>query len=104
MDAISQVAELKLFMLGSVVEAHLRMVGIALYHGHLVTARAHLEQSLELSAAQQSSTPSFAGGYHPTITSLAWIPRARWGVGLCGPGTAAEPGGASPGPACGTHP
>jgi hypothetical protein len=63
------------------VEDHLLVGGYRPLSWRPVTARAHLEQGLELSATQQSSTPSFAGGYHPAITSLAWIPRARWESG-----------------------
>jgi hypothetical protein len=63
------------------VEVHLLVGGIALHHGNLVTARAHLEQSWELSAAKQPSTSHFVGGSHPTIITLAWIPQALWGLG-----------------------
>jgi predicted ATPase/DNA-binding winged helix-turn-helix (wHTH) protein len=55
--------------------SHLIMGGNALYLGHLVAARTHLEQSLELSAVPLSSPLLFAGRFHPTITSYAWILR-----------------------------
>jgi predicted ATPase/DNA-binding winged helix-turn-helix (wHTH) protein len=62
-------------------ESHILMGGIALYRGDLVAARAHLEQSLELSAAQQPSTPIFAARLHPRIASLVWLVRAMWVLG-----------------------
>jgi predicted ATPase len=60
---------------------HLLMGANALYRGDLVVARAHLEQSLELSAAEQPSTAIFAAGLHPRITNLCWIQRALWLLG-----------------------
>jgi hypothetical protein len=62
-------------------EGHLAVGVIALFRGNLVVARTHLEQSLELSAAQQLATPRFAGGYHPRIAGLTWILRPLWGLG-----------------------
>ncbi|MGH8063693.1 MAG: ATP-binding protein, partial [Candidatus Entotheonellia bacterium] len=62
-------------------EGHLLMGANALYRGDLVVARAHLEQSLELSAAEPPSTPIFAAGLHPRIASLVWLVRALWVLG-----------------------
>jgi tetratricopeptide (TPR) repeat protein len=63
------------------VEGHLAVGVIALFRGDLVVARTHLEQSLELSAAQQLATPLFGWGYHPRIAGLTWILRPLWGLG-----------------------
>ena len=63
------------------VESHLAVGVVALFRGDLVVARTHLEQSLELSAAQQHATPLFTGGYHPRIAGLTWILRPLWGLG-----------------------
>jgi predicted ATPase len=62
-------------------ESHLIVGGNALYRGDLVAARAHLQQSLEISPVPQSSTPIFAGRLHPRITSYAWILRPLWELG-----------------------
>jgi len=61
--------------------SHLMVGGNALYLGNLVAARAHLEQSLELSAVPPSSPLLFAAGLHPRITSYAWILRPLWQLG-----------------------
>jgi predicted ATPase len=61
--------------------SHFIVGGNALYLGHLVAARAHLEQSLEIAAVPPSSPLRFAGGLHPTITSYAWILRPLWQLG-----------------------
>src|SRR5262245_32981147 len=53
--------------------SHVIVGGNALYLGNLVRARAHLEQSLEISAVPQPPSPLFAGRLHPRITSYAWI-------------------------------
>jgi len=63
------------------VEGHLAVGVVALFRGDLGVARTHLEQGLELSAAQQPATPLFAGGYHPRIAGLTWILRPLWGLG-----------------------
>jgi predicted ATPase len=57
------------------------MGGLALYFGNLIASRTHLEQSLELSTAQQPSIPTFAGGLHPTIVCRAWLARALLEMG-----------------------
>jgi predicted ATPase len=62
-------------------ESHLLLGTAALYLGDVVTARAHLEQSLELSAAQQPATSISAAGLHPRIASLVWLARALWLLG-----------------------
>jgi predicted ATPase len=54
---------------------------VALFRGDLIAARAHLEQSLELSAAQPPSAPTFAGGVYPKVTSLIWLVRDLWVLG-----------------------
>ena len=61
--------------------SHLIVGGNALYLGHLVAARAHLEQSLQISAVPPSSSLLFADRLHPTITSYAWILRPLWQLG-----------------------
>ena len=83
--------------------SHLIVGGNALYLGNLVAARAHLEQSLEISAVPQSSTPIFAGRLHPRVTSLRLASATALAVGLCGPGPAAVSGGAGLGPATRTY-
>ena len=62
-------------------ESHVLVGGNALYRGDLVAARVHLEQSLEISAAPQSSATLLAGRLHPRITSYAWILRPLWELG-----------------------
>jgi predicted ATPase len=62
-------------------EGHLLVGANALYRGDVVVARAHLEQSLEIAAADQPSTPIFAAGLHPRIASLVWLVRALWILG-----------------------
>ena len=62
-------------------EGHMAVGVVALYRGDLIAARTHLEQSLERSAAQQPSTPIFAGGLYPGIASLVWLVRALWVLG-----------------------
>jgi predicted ATPase len=60
--------------------SHVIVGGNALYLGNLVAARAHLEQGLDLAAGPPSS-PLFAGGLHPRLTSYAWILRPLWQLG-----------------------
>ena len=62
-------------------DSHLLLGGVALYLGDLVVARADLEQSLELSVAQQLFTSISASGLDPRIASLAWLVRALWVIG-----------------------
>jgi predicted ATPase len=64
-----------------VQEGHLLLGTAALDHGDPVVARAHLEQSLELSAIQQSATSLSAAGLHPQIESLAKLMRVLWLLG-----------------------
>src|SRR5262249_4610891 len=52
-------------------EGHVLLGTTALDHGDPVAARAHLEQSLELAAAQPPATALSAAGLHPQIESLA---------------------------------
>ena len=80
-------------------------VGImAFYRGDFVAARAHLEQSLCLCAPLQPPSPLFYGGLSSGSQLFAWLAQVLWGVGLCGPGPAAESGGAGAGPAGGAYP
>jgi hypothetical protein len=62
-------------------ESHLIVGGNASYRGDLVAARAHLEQSLEVSAVPQSTTTLLTGRLHPGITSYAWLLRPLWELG-----------------------
>jgi predicted ATPase/DNA-binding winged helix-turn-helix (wHTH) protein len=64
-----------------VQESHVRVGGNALYCGDFVTARAHLEQSLEVSAVPHSTSTLLAGRLHPRITSYAWLLRPLWALG-----------------------
>jgi predicted ATPase len=64
-----------------VQESHVRVGGNALYHGDLVAARAHLEQSLEVSAVPHSTSTLLAGRLHPRVTSYAWLLRPLWALG-----------------------
>jgi predicted ATPase len=64
-----------------VQEGHLLLGTAALDHGDPVAARAHLEQSLELSATQQSAIFLSAAGLHPQIESLAKLMRVLWLLG-----------------------
>jgi predicted ATPase len=61
--------------------SHVIVGGNALYLGNLVAARAHLEQSLASAAIPPSSSPLFASGLHPRLTSYAWILRPLWQLG-----------------------
>jgi adenylate cyclase len=62
-------------------EGHVAVGVVALYRGDLISARDHLEQSLELSAAQPPSTSIFAGGLYPKIANLVWLARTLWVLG-----------------------
>jgi predicted ATPase len=62
-------------------ESHVRVGGNALYHGDFVAARAHLEQSLEVSAVPHSTSTLLAGRLHPRVTSYAWLLRPLWVLG-----------------------
>ena len=64
-----------------VQEGHLLLGTAALDHGDPVAARAHLEQSLELSAPPQPATALSAAGLHPRIESLAKLMRVLWLLG-----------------------
>jgi predicted ATPase/DNA-binding winged helix-turn-helix (wHTH) protein len=55
--------------------------GNALHRGDFVTARALLEQSLEIAAVPQSATIHFAGRLHPRILNYAWLLRPLWALG-----------------------
>jgi predicted ATPase len=60
---------------------HLLLGTAALDHGDQVAARAHLEQSLELSTAQSPAISLSAAGLHPQIESLAKLMRVLWLLG-----------------------
>ena len=62
-------------------EGHLLLGTAALDYGDPVAARVHLEQSLDLSAAQQPATSLSAAGLHPQIESLAKLMRVLWLLG-----------------------
>jgi adenylate cyclase len=62
-------------------EGHLLLGTAALDQGDPVTARAHLEQSLELSAAPPPAPALSAAGLHPQIESLAKLMRVLWLLG-----------------------
>jgi predicted ATPase len=62
-------------------EGHVALGVVALYRGDLIGARAHLAQSIELSAAQPPSTSIFAGGLYPGIANLVWLARCLWLLG-----------------------
>jgi len=55
--------------------------GNASYRGDFVTARALLEQSLEVSDVPQSAATYFPGRLHPRIISSAWLLRPLWQLG-----------------------
>ena len=62
-------------------EGHLLLGTAALDYGDPVAARVHLEQSLDLSAAQQPATSLSATVLHPQIESLAKLMRVLWLLG-----------------------
>jgi tetratricopeptide (TPR) repeat protein len=63
------------------LEGHLAVGVIALYRGDLVTARAHLEESLCRCTTQPPSTPTFGGGHAPRVQNLIWLAQVLWGLG-----------------------
>jgi adenylate cyclase len=62
-------------------EGHVLLGTAALDQGDPVAARAHLEQSLALAAAQQPATSLSAAGLHPQIASLGKLMRVLWLLG-----------------------
>ena len=72
-------------------EGHMLLGTAALDYGDPVAARIHLEQSLDLSAAQRLRQSLSATGLHPQVESLAKLMRSPVALGLCGPGPAAQP-------------
>jgi DNA-binding winged helix-turn-helix (wHTH) protein/predicted ATPase len=62
-------------------EGHVLLGTAALDQGDPVAARAHLEQSLALSAGPQPATALSAAGLHPQIESLAKLMRVLWLLG-----------------------
>ena len=75
-----------------VLEGHMAVGSVALFRGDLATARGHLEQSLGLCAPDMpllsSQRRACGSGHHPRLAHAGAL-----GVGLCGPGPAAESGG-----------
>ena len=66
---------------GLLLEAHMAVGFVALYYGHLVAARVHLEHSRRLWDTQQLPLPSFYDGYDSRVTTLAWMALVLWGLG-----------------------
>jgi predicted ATPase len=64
-----------------VLEAHVVLGALAFYGGDLVTARAHLEQSLPLCTNWQSPGHTFYGGYEPRILHGTWFAWVLWTLG-----------------------
>src|SRR4029434_3313395 len=58
---------------GLLLEAHMAVGFVALYYGHLVAARVHLEHSRRFWDARQLPRPSFYDGYDSEVTNLAWM-------------------------------
>ena len=66
---------------GLLLEAYMAVGFVALYYGHLVAARGHLEQSWRLWDAWQLPLPSLYDGYDSRVTTLAWMALVVWGLG-----------------------
>jgi predicted ATPase len=64
-----------------VLEGHMDLGLIAFFRGDLVTARAHLEQSLHLSDVHQSPLPHFTAGYEVRVTILISLALVLWMLG-----------------------
>jgi predicted ATPase len=64
-----------------VLESYIDMGFMAFFGGDLVTARAHLEQSLRLSDVQQSLPPRFTSGHEVRVTILTYLALALWMLG-----------------------
>jgi predicted ATPase/DNA-binding winged helix-turn-helix (wHTH) protein len=62
-------------------EGHIAIAVINLYRGEFISARAHLEQSLEILTAPPEPTSIVAGGLRPRIASRIWLVRALWVMG-----------------------
>lgn len=66
---------------GLLLEAHLAAGFVALYYGHLVAARVHLEHSRRLWNTQQLPLPSLYDGYDSRVTNLDWMALVLWELG-----------------------
>ena len=67
--------------MGLMWEGHSALGSVALFHGDLVTARVHLEESLRLYDTWQPAPPTFAGGLDPRVQILVWLALVLWGLG-----------------------
>jgi predicted ATPase len=67
--------------LGLVWEGRFALGSVAFFHGDLVTARVHLEESLRLSETWQPAPPTFAGGLDPRVQTLDRLALVLWGLG-----------------------
>jgi predicted ATPase len=63
------------------LESHLAMGVVAFYRGDLISARAHLEQSLGLCDTSQLPTPLFPSGYESGAIHRAWFALILWLLG-----------------------
>jgi predicted ATPase len=64
-----------------VLESYMDLGLVAFYRSDLVTAWAHLEQSLHLSDVQLSPPSRFSGGYEIRVTTLIFLALALWMLG-----------------------
>jgi predicted ATPase/DNA-binding winged helix-turn-helix (wHTH) protein len=64
-----------------VLEGHIAVGVTAFYRSDLVTARAHLEQSVHLCDTQLPPTPIFSGGHDRRVMTRAWLAPALWELG-----------------------
>ncbi len=62
-------------------EAHLALGRVELYRGHVVVARAHLEQSLPRGDTPPLCSPLFPGGYMLRVIHLTSFAHALWASG-----------------------
>jgi predicted ATPase len=67
--------------LGLVWEGRFALGAVAFFHGDLVTARVHLEESQCLSETWQPAPPTFAWGLEPRVQTLDRLALVLWGLG-----------------------
>jgi predicted ATPase len=67
--------------LGLVWEGRFALGAVAFFHGDLVTARVHLEESQRLSEKWQPAPPRFAWGLEPRVQTLDRVALVLWGLG-----------------------
>ena len=72
-----------------------------IYLGEFAAAQAHLEQGMALYDPQQHRAHAFRYGQDPGVVCRSYARRDPVVAGLSGPGPAAEPRGADPGPGAG---